>query len=316
MREYEAEVLFRPSDSSLTFLPEGPYPCGAGQFSWVAIQHGANSTVGSLNIFDPATATNTTHELHGRPGFAFATNQKDTFVAGIERHIGVFNIETTDWTPLTGPIDDDVDGTIINDGLVFDGGLIFGAKDLNFKEKKAGLYLWRRSDRRLIRLRSDQICSNGKALIRRDGTTFLLDIDSPTKTIVEYPLDVAAGKLGEAHIVVDLRNGSVFPDGMILTPDEQSVIVSMYNPADASHGETRQYRLADGEQEAVWKTPGSPQVTCPQLISHDDTIKLVMTTAIEHMPQERLASHPNAGCLFIANTDFDGLPNQPVFEIS
>ena len=143
----------------------------------------------------------------------------------------------------------------------------------------------------------------------------LLDIDSQTKTVVRYELDLDAGTLSEPQIVVDLRGGNVFPDGMIVTPDEKSVIVAMYNPNDAPHGEARQYGIADGQLEAVWKTPQSSQVTCPQLIELDGHVKLILTTAVERMPPERLRYRQNAGCLFVADTEFDRLSPAPEFQI-
>jgi sugar lactone lactonase YvrE len=315
MRQAEAQVLFRP-DESLAFLPEGPYPCGAGKFSWVGIQHGAEALHGSLNIFDLRDGTNTTHRLDGRPGFAFPTDHSNIFVIGVERSLGFLDTSSGDWKELATGIDADVEGTIINDGLVFDEGLIFGGKDLVFKEGKAGLYLWRAKDQQLIQLRSDQICSNGKAVLERDGQQVLLDIDSYRQTVVQYELNVESGTLGEPEIVVDLRSGSVFPDGMILTPDGKSLIVAIYNPEDAPSGEAHQYRLADGELEAIWTTPGSPQVTCPQLVEWDGGIQLVLMTAAEFMSVEKLARNPNAGCLFIAETPFDRLPAQPVFAVA
>ena len=313
MTTHSTRVLFRPESSALRFLPEGPHPCGPDQFSWVAIQHGAAAKSGSLNVFDLAAGRNVSYELPGRPGFAFATNRPHTFVVGLERHVRLFDTSSGEWTDVCGPVDTAVEGTIINDALVIDEGLIFGCKDVTFTEKKAGLYLWRRSDRRLLQLRADQICSNGKALLRDGGRTVLLDIDSPTKTVVAYDLDVAAGRLGEPRIVVDLRGGDVFPDGMILTPDGRSVIVALYNPNDVPTGESRQFSLATGQLEATWTTDRSPRVTCPQLLAHAGRIQLVLTTAVEQMPAEQQAKYTNAGCLFIAETNFSTLPDQPVF---
>lgn len=315
MTEFATTVLFQPPTAALRFLPEGPYPCGLNQFSWVAIQHGGDAVTGSLNVFDLSTGINVSHPLPGRPGFAFMTNQPNTFVIGLEREVVLFDTQSRQARTLCGPVETDVENTIINDGVLFDGGLIFGCKDLQFQTKKAGLYLWRRRDRKLIRLRHDQICSNGKEVCQLNGQLSLLDIDSPTKTVVAYPLDVANGWLGEPRIVVDCRAGDSFPDGMILTPDRQSCIVAFYNPHDVAHGEARQYRLQTGELEAVWKTIGSPRVTCPQLVRHETAVKLILTTAVEHMTPEQQARHPQAGALFIGDTTFAGFPNQPVFEI-
>ncbi len=315
MHEYEAEVLYRPDSEELRFLPEGPYPCGPNRFSWVAIQHGAASQIGSLNIFDISSGQSESFELDGRPGFAFSTNQVDTFVIGIERQVRLFNTRTEAWTDLIDGIDGSVDGTIVNDAVAFDGGLILGTKELTFSEKKAGLYLWRSADWRLIQLRTDQICSNGKAMLGDGSQRTLLDIDSQTKTVVRYDLDIDTGTLSESAIVVDLRDGNVFPDGMIVTPDEQSVIVAIYNPNDAPHGEARQYGIEDGCLEAVWKTPQSPQVTCPQLIEVAGRVKLILTTAVERMPPSRQLHSQNAGCLFVADTDFKDTSAAPVFQV-
>ena len=315
MQQNEASVLFRPDSDALRFLPECPSPCGPNRFSWIAIQHAAQSTTGSLNQFDLATRENTSQPLDGRPGFAFATDREHVFVIGIERQVRLFDMRSSQWSTLCDGIDRDVTGTIINDGVVFDGGLVFGCKDLQFKEKKAGLYLWRRSDRMLVQLRCDQICSNGKAISHQAGQLVLFDIDSPTKTVVAYPLDVEGGAIGEARTVIDMRDGEAVPDGMILTPDAQSVIVAMYHPGNVATGEARQYNINSGELEAVWKTDRSPRVTCPQLVEFGGRIKLILTTAVEGMPANQLARNENGGCIFIADTPFDRLSEQPVFEL-
>jgi hypothetical protein len=62
-----AELFFDPGSESLRFLPEGPYPLGSDRFSWVAIQHGAEASVGSLNIYDAKSWVNQSYALAGRP---------------------------------------------------------------------------------------------------------------------------------------------------------------------------------------------------------------------------------------------------------
>jgi sugar lactone lactonase YvrE len=316
MQQYEMEVLYRPESPELRFLPEGPYPYGReGQFSWVAIQHSATSTTGSLNVFDIPTRTNRRFPLPGRPGFAFAADRPGRFVLGLERCLAMFENDRGSVTPLTGEIDAEVGGTVINDGLCCAEGLIFGCKDLTFAEKKAGLYFFRSRDRRLFKLRDDQTCSNGKIVVGRDRQVTLYDIDTPTKTVVRYTLDTHEGTLSPANVVLDLTSGSDFPDGMIATPDGKSVIISFYNSHDAPHGETRQYSLATGEVQAVWRTPLAPQATCPQLIRHQGRVVLIVTTAVEHMSAERQAVHANSGCLFIGETPFTDVPSMPAFHL-
>ncbi|TWU60070.1 SMP-30/Gluconolaconase/LRE-like region [Rubripirellula tenax] len=300
----QARSLRFPTTDSLRFLPEGPIPIGPGKFSWVGIQHGGDSKVGSLNLYDFATRNNRSFELPGRPGFALPCRTNGSFVVGCERTLGIFDTLTNDWMPFCEGVDDDVTNTIINDGLVYEDNLIFGTKDLEFATKKAGLYLYRGSDSKLIRLRDDQICSNGKAIIQGDdGNLTLFDIDSPTRKIVRYPIDIAAGKLGSPMTVIDFDGDPAVPDGMILTPDGTGIIVAMFHPGVADFGQTRLYDRESGELKCTWQTPGSPQNTCPALVSFEGGLKLVITTAVENFSPADRDACPNAGYIFIGDTD-------------
>lgn len=320
----DANALRTPEMPSLRFLPEGPVPLSAPScLSWVGIQHGRDARHGSINLLNLATGENQSFDLPGRPGFAFACSGTEAqemptrFVAGVERELGIFDITDASWKPFCEGIDEDVDNTIINDGVVYEDNLIFGTKDLEFSEKKAGLYLYRGHDRALIRLRSDQVCSNGKMIrIGDSGQLHLIDIDSPTKKIVEYDLDIEAGTISDERVLVDLTDDPGVPDGAILTPDGNGIIVSIYLPDLADHGQTRHYDRASGQLRCVWRTPGSPQNTCPALIVDQGRVRLVITTAVENMSEENYQSCPNAGQLFLAETDFQdpSVIVPPVFQ--
>ncbi|SRR6056297_26654 len=310
-----AQRLYRADQPALRFLPEGPYPLGKGQFSWVAIQHGPDVQYGSLNRFDMATSQNSSHILPGRPGFAFPCDDQRHFVVGCERQIGLFDTVDSVWTPLVAAVDADVENTIINDGVIFADNIVFGTKDLEFQTQKAGLYLFRGSDRSLTRLRADQICSNGKAVADSDGACWLYDIDSPTREIVKYRLDVSTATLSDRTVVVDLTADPAVPDGMILTPDKRGLIVAMFNPQPAEFGETRWYDLASGTLVHTWQTPGSPQNTCPNLVRHQDRVWLVITTAVENMPEDQQHSASEAGSLFFAPTEFDSVGEAPQYPL-
>jgi sugar lactone lactonase YvrE len=294
----KAELLFYPDDAGLRFLPEGPYPIGDGRFSWVAIQHGAEADVGSVNVFDLKNKSNVTHLLPGRPGFAFPTD-RGRFVVGCERMVGIFSPETSEFQVVAQGIDEQVSGTIINDGVTWDGNLIFGTKDLEFKTRKASLNFWRGRDQKLFVLRNDQICSNGKCIAATGaGWVDLLDIDSPTRKVVRYRIDTESGCIESEQTVVDLSHDEAVPDGMTMTLDGKSVIISLYNPNPANYGRTIQVSLETGLVETEWCTEGSPQATCPQWVTSDGNLWLVITTAVEHMPVDRQPASPNAGALF------------------
>ncbi len=297
-----ADVLYEPDDIDLKFLPEGPFDLGNGRFSWVGIQHGAAARFGSLNIFDFGTSKNSSYRLPGRPGFQRPTQNPSQFLVGAERELGIFDIQSGNWSPICSGVDAGVENTIINDATTWQDNVIFGCKDLEFKTKKAGLYLYRGRDKKLIQLRGDQICSNGKAVQEGPGGKLtLLDIDTPTRKIVRYELDIDAGKLSEAVTAIDLAGATGFPDGMVVTPDGKSCVVSFYNPDDAPFGLTQQFSLSTGQLERSWQTPDAPQNTCPLILKVGSALKLVITTAIEHMPAERQKKATKSGCLFVAD---------------
>ena len=297
-------LLYLPPTDAVRFLPEGPYPLGGDRFSWVAIQHGPKEQVGSIHIYDLNTKTDTSYDLPGRPGFAFPTD-KENFVVGCERVVGIYSMATRSFTPFIDGLDDDCTGTIVNDGITWDGNLIFGTKDLEFRTKKAGLYFWRGRDSKLFRLRSDQICSNGKCILKIEPQHIeLLDIDSPTRKVVAYRINTELGQIESERVVVDLSDDAGVPDGMTATLDGKSIIVSLYNPNSAPFGRTVQYSIDDGSVQQVWQTVGSPQATCPQLIVWKNRVWVIITTAVEHMPLERRAESPMAGGLFLGETNF------------
>ncbi len=141
MNSFETRVIFRPSDSRLSFLPEGPVRLPSGLVSWVNIQESPESKSGSLNFLDLNAEQNASLPLTGRPGFAFPTNQPDRFVIGMERHISIFDKKTNQYTVISDEVDSEVSGTIINDGTLIDGGILFCCAVLTFTQKRGGILL-------------------------------------------------------------------------------------------------------------------------------------------------------------------------------
>jgi sugar lactone lactonase YvrE len=311
-----AEVLYRPTDEQLRFLPEGPYSLGDDRLSWVSIQFSPESQIGALNLLNTSTGVNESHPLPGRPGFAFPTTDDQVFIVGLERQVVLYDIRKGVVDVLADEIDGEISGTIINDGVLLRDGVVFGCKDTSFTEHKAGLYFLRRSDRRLFTLRTDQLCSNGKVTHPLGGDRFeLLDIDTPTKKVVRYELDTDTGELTEATVSIDLADDIAFPDGMIELPGQDAVVIAMFNPESAEMGHAKRFCLKTGDLDGVWEVPGSPQVTCPQLARIRGEVKLVLTTAAENMSDEKKAEHPNAGCLFVADIDLDDIGEAPRWEL-
>jgi sugar lactone lactonase YvrE len=93
------------------------------------------------------------------------------------------------------------------------------------------------------------------------------------------------------------------------------VIVAFYNPDFAAAGRAVRFDLATGAAVEEWTTPGSPRVTCPLLVKRPDGVKLILTTATEGMPAEMRAKCPNAGCLFIADTQLATCPEPELVRL-
>ena len=310
------EPLWSPDQSDLGYLPEGPVGVLPGIFSWVSIQHGERAEYGSLNRLNVESMENETLKLSGRPGFAFPTTDPDYFIVGMERCLQLIHFPTGTSQVLSEEISCGGRGTIINDGMVFPEGVIFGAKDLKILKAIAGLYFWRLRDRQLWLLRDDQICSNGKVIQKEGHQWNIWDIDSPTKQVVRYRFDIQKGQLSESEVALDLRKLDGFPDGMVSTPDGQSVIIAFYNPHEVSHGEVRQYSLVTGQHQATWRVPGAPQVTCPLLWNYCEKVQLIVTTATENMSSEKRKRYPESGSFFVSQTKFDSCDQPHRFDIN
>jgi sugar lactone lactonase YvrE len=208
-------------------------------------------------------------------------------------------------------------GTIINDGLAVGGGVLFGTKDLEFKRPIAALYFFDSATRKVHTVLDGQTCSNGKYLRREAAGATLIDIDSTPKKISHYRLDAKLECVIEARLITPAESLPTFPDGLRPAPEgrgEQegdSVIVAYYDPADVADGLAQQIRVSDGAVVCEWIVPGSPRVTCPEFVKLNGEVKLLFTTAVEGMPTEVRRQAPGAGCMYIADTDFEELPSAP-----
>lgn len=269
---------------------------------WVAIQESFEELHGSMNLLNLRTMVNDVHPLPGRVGFFAETDRPGVVVVGLERSLVLYDLRTRTilGSPFTVTADERV---VINDGVAVEGGLLFGTKDIRFKERIACMYLFESATGRLHTLHSEQICANGKFLYGGG----LVDIDSPNKTLDHYAFDASGPRLGERRIIADFRDTALFPDGMRPSPDEESVIVAFYNPELGADGLAREFRISDGAVLAEWRLPGSPRVTCPEILELDGRVRVLFTTAVEGMDP----AAPLAGTMFVGDTAYDRVPALP-----
>lgn len=292
------------------------YPVAGIKLGWVAIQHGAGSKEGSINVLDLITGSNRTLTMNGRPGFFAETTKPGVVVVGLEHKLVCFDLVTGTLGQTIAQIDPNPE-VIINDGLAVEGGLLFGTKHLAFSRPIAGLYFYDLVTRRVHRILDKQICSNGKFLRRDPNGATLIDIDTTPKRISKYRLDTRLEKVLDAVLVKPVESLPALPDGLRPAPacldalEGESAVVAFYNPEDAAAGLAQQIRLSDGEVIAEWVIPLAPRVTCPEFVKMDGEVKLVFTTAVEGMSDEARTRAPGSGGLYIADTAFENVPEPP-----
>lgn len=321
MRSTTAKVYLTPPDESDRFLPEGPRWVTVGDkpaLVWVNIQTAPDTTDGDIHIHFPGTdgSGDAGVGCPGRPGFLLPADEPNQALVGTTKDLHMVDLAESTWSEAFATIDDENPRTIINDGEVVPGGkaVVFGTKDTKFDAdaKLANLYLYTVDDNVVSLLVDKQVCSNGKVFATDDRGLILYDIDTPTRKVVRYRLDVAARTATPDGTALDLANEPGFPDGMCDCGDG-TVIVAFYNPDPVEAGRAVRYNLATGEALEEWLTPGSPRVTCPLLVQRPSGVKLLLTTCDEGMPAENRAKAPNAGCIFIADTEFSSCP--PVEQV-
>jgi sugar lactone lactonase YvrE len=288
-----ARPFFRPESAKLRYLPESPRMIG-GKLFWVSIQYSEEEATGGLNVLDLATRENVHHPLPGRPGFvAPAAGDPDEVVLGLERQLVRFHVPTARIAATLAELPDDP-RVVINDGLAIPGAVLFGTKELTFKEPLAALYRFEYASGELRQLLGGQTCSNGKYL---HGDR-LIDIDSTPRTITEYRYGAVLERL---RLIVPPASLPAIPDGMRPMPDGESVVVAFVNPDDAATGVAQALRLADGAVLAEWSFPGAPRVTCPEFVTVEGAPRILFTTAVEGIAKEQRHLAPEAGSLFLAD---------------
>ncbi len=316
MRTRSANVFLKPPAHEGGYLPEGPREMtvsGKKVLVWVNIQDGANASSGTIFV---RSFENTRDMLSipcpGRPGFILPVRGGDRALVGVEKELRLCNLTTGGWSEPLAHIPDDNPRTIINDAEIVPGGkaVVFGTKDTMFKEQIANLYLYTVADNRVSLLADKQLCSNGKVFHADERGLILFDIDTPTRKVVRYRLDLEPRTATLDGVALDLATQVGFPDGMC-DSGYGTVIIAFYNPDFAEAGRAVRFSLSSGEAIDEWLTPGSPRVTCPFV----DGKRLILTTAIEGMPAEMLQKCPNAGCLFVADAELAKLPASEVVRL-
>jgi L-arabinonolactonase len=208
------------------------------------------------------------------------------------------------YTPATGECawlhrtEPDYRGIRMNDGRLDRQGRFWAGSMVEDRKlapsEKGSLYCL--DGRTVVSLRSGIAISNA-ICFSPDGDA-LYFTDTPTQTILRYPLDPASGTLGTPARFAQL-DGAAYPDGA-----DVDAAGRMWN-AEWGSGRVTAYE-PDGTSFAQIDLPVS-QVTCVAFGGADCDL-LFVTSARDGLSDEQLAHEPQAGDVFVYRPGVRGLP--------
>ncbi|HMI01398.1 MAG TPA: SMP-30/gluconolactonase/LRE family protein [Pedobacter sp.] len=133
-------------------------------------------------------------------------------------------------------------------------------------------------------------CSNGMAW-SPDHTTFYY-IDTPTRKVVAYDFDIAAGAISNRRTVINFPESEGYPDGMTIDTDGM-LWIAMWDGWKVTR-----YDPATGELIQSILLPVAKVTSC--VFGGENLQDLYITTARAGLTNEDLYHQPLAGCLFVA----------------
>ncbi|RXZ81302.1 SMP-30/gluconolactonase/LRE family protein [Paenibacillaceae bacterium] len=267
----------------LADLGEGPsWLESASQLYWVDINKGL------IHIHDPATSSNRMLDVGFKVGAAVPRQAGGLVLATVN---GFYFIDTdTGHLSFIHDPESDVTGNRFNDGKCDAAGRFWaGTMGLTGQKGTGALYCLD-TDLTVRKVIDNITCSNGLAWSADNKTMYY--IDSPTKQVVAYDYDLAAGEISNGRVAVQIEDNTGVPDGMTID-DEGMLWVAQWGGHQVSR-----WNPATGEKLGMLPIPATQVTSCvfggPRL----DT--LYITSARTGLNEQALAAEPLAGSLFRA----------------
>ena len=168
-----------------------------------------------------------------------------------------------------------------------------GTMAFDFTEGAAALFTF--DSKTLKELVHDLTVSNGIGWSL--DQTKMYFIDSVTKRVDIFDVDLERGELKNRRVFVSLTDLDAFPDGLT-TDGEGGVWVALFGG-----GEVRRFD-ANGNLTHIVELPVRQVTSC--CFGGEDMSELFITTAQNGMDSDALSREPLAGSLFRAETSFKG----------
>ena len=230
--------------------------------------------------------------------FAPLENQ-DYLVVGFETGFAYFNPETG-WLKWLHKIEQDMPGTRLNDGRTdrqgrfWAGTMVEDASLRDNPDYRGTLYCL---DAQLNCTSSISGLVITNSLCWSPDSKYMYHTDTPTRRIDRYDFNADTAEVSNKTTFVETPEGHM-PDGSIVDADGY-----LWN---AQWGASQVVRYTpEGEVDLILPTPAS-QPTCVAFGGPDLNI-LFVTSATQDLSQEELHQAPEAGDVFIYETEFTGL---------
>ncbi|MCP1310124.1 SMP-30/gluconolactonase/LRE family protein [Paenibacillus tyrfis] len=273
-------------------LGEGPvWDHRSGRLLWVDIE-GMR-----IHHYDPVQGTDRSIQLDQRVGAAVPRAEGDGLVLALEHGFHLLDPATERLTKIADPEAGLLENRF-NDGKCDEAGRFWAGTMNRMSSGPTGALYCLETDGSLRKAIDGVVCSNGLGW-SPDGRTMYY-IDSPTKQVVAYDYEPAAGAISNRRTVVTIPEGEGVPDGMAV--DREGMLwvaqwggwrVSCWNPQT-------------GERLGFVRVPAAQTTSCA--FGGPDWDELYITTARTGLSEEQLAQQPHAGGLFRVKTGVKGRP--------
>jgi sugar lactone lactonase YvrE len=245
-----------------------------------------------VKIYSPATQSVETVQFEQEISAVFLDQKSELIVAARD---GIFTasrdgvLET-----LLAPIKIEDPSIRTNDAKCDSHGRMWvGTMAFDFTEGAAALFTF--DSKVLKEVVPDLTVSNGIGWSLDQKTMYF--IDSVTKRVDIFDVDLELGELKNRRVFVSLVDGDAFPDGLT-TDEDGGVWVALFGG-----GEVRRFD-ASGELTHIVELPVKQVTSC--CFGGEDMSELFITTANNGMDSDALIKEPLAGSLFRARTSFKG----------
>jgi sugar lactone lactonase YvrE len=287
MRISPAELLL----DAQAALGEGPaWDSALQQLYWVDILARA------LHVYHPGSGLDERFALEGRPG-CVAPALDGSLVLGMEDGFARLRLPATQVSWLSRP-ESHLPQNRFNDGKCGpDGRFLAGTMDTTEKEACGALYSLG-PDGSLKTLRGGVRISNGLAWSPDYKTLYY--IDTPTRQVMAYDYDLAAGNIANPRAAVSVPEALGWPDGM--TSDTQGRLwIALWGGAAVTVWDA-------GTGQLLEKIPVAAKNVTACVFGGRNMDQLYVTSARSGLEPVDLTAHPASGGLFRAQTNVTGLP--------